>query len=116
MADSTAPIDVAVRFIEAFGRRDLTALADCLADDIVFESPRMQLTGRDQVLAAIGEFTGVVDSVKITGSYGDARSAVVVYEIRTGPFGTIRAADHVSVRDGKITTDTLIFDTAALKA
>ncbi len=47
MADPTTPIEVAVRFIEAFGRRDLTALADCLADDVVSESPRVRLSGRE---------------------------------------------------------------------
>ena len=114
MADSTTPIDVAVRFIEAFGRRDLTVLADCLADDIVFDSPRVRLTGREQVVAGIGEFAGLVEAVTIVGRYGDGQGAVVVYEMVTGPFGTIRAVDHLTVVDGKIITDTLIFDTAAL--
>lgn len=114
MTDSTAPLSVAVRFIEAFGRRDLTALAECLADDVVFESPRVRLVGRDEVVAGIEEFAGLVETVRIEGGYGDAHGAVVVYEMITGPFGTIRAADHLAVVDGKITNDTLIFDTAAL--
>ena len=106
---------MAVRFIEAFGRRDLTVLAGCLADEVVFESPRVRLTGRDEVVAAVGEFAGLVEAVTIAGAYGDGQGAVVVYEMVTGPFGTIRAVDHVIVVDGKITKDTLIFDTAALQ-
>ncbi|MFC7624297.1 nuclear transport factor 2 family protein [Microlunatus sp. GCM10028923] len=114
MADPTAPIEVAVRFIEAFGRRDLTTLTECLADDVVFESPRVRLAGRDQVVAGIAEFAGLVEAVQVTARYGDEHGAVVVYEMLTGPFGTIRAADHLTVVDGRITTDILIFDTAAL--
>jgi hypothetical protein len=35
---STAPVDVAVAFIEAFAAGDMDALAGYLADDVVFES------------------------------------------------------------------------------
>jgi hypothetical protein len=35
----------------------------------------------------------------------------VVYDMRTAPFGTIRAVDHLVVRDGRIVSDNLVFDT-----
>jgi hypothetical protein len=39
-----------------------------------------------------------------------------MYDMHTGPFGTIRAAEHYRLRDGRIFSHELIFDTAPLKA
>jgi len=36
---------------------------------------------------------------------------MIMYEMVMGPFGTLRAAEHLVIRDGKITSDTLVFDT-----
>ncbi len=38
-----------------------------------------------------------------------------MYELATGPFGTLRGAEHLTVRDGKILTDTLTFDTYPIR-
>ncbi|WP_232664908.1 nuclear transport factor 2 family protein [Pseudonocardia sp. TRM90224] len=114
MSGSRQPVDVAVRFIEAFGRGDMETVSACLAQDVVFESPRVSLAGVGPVVAAMAEFAQVVVGVKVVAALGDAEQAVVVYEMATGPFGTIRAVDHVAVRDGRIASDTLVFDTAVL--
>lgn len=44
MADQHTPVEVAVAFVEAFGRGDLAGAADRVAADIVFTSPRVTLT------------------------------------------------------------------------
>jgi hypothetical protein len=36
---------------------------------------------------------------------------MIMYDMATAPFGTIRAVDHVVVRDGRIVSDILVFDT-----
>ncbi|MEJ3654390.1 nuclear transport factor 2 family protein [Actinomycetes bacterium KLBMP 9759] len=114
MNGSSLPVDVAVRFIEAFGRGDMDGVAACLAPEVSFESPRVRLNGAAPVVAAMAEFAQVVTGVQVVAALGDAAQAVVVYEMATGPFGTIRAVDHVAVQDGLITSDTLVFDTAAI--
>ena len=115
MTTDTAPVDVAVSFVEAFGSGDMDILAGFLAEDIVFESPRVRLTGRQQVLAAMSEFAHVVQGVDIVAALGDQEKAMVVYDMKTAPFGTIRAVDYLVVRDGKILSDTLVFDTYELR-
>ena len=114
MTDHTKPVDIARSFIEAFGRGDTTTVARLLAADVVFESPRVTIRGADPVAAAIGEFARAVTGVDIISALGDDERATVVYEMRT-PFGPIRAVDHVVVRDGKITSDLLVFDTYELR-
>ena len=105
------PADLASAFIEAFGRRDMAAVAGYLADDVAFESPRATLTGAEPVVAAMAEFAQVVTGVSIVAVVGDDERAMIMYDIATGPFGTLRAVDHLVVRDGSIVSDTLVFDT-----
>jgi hypothetical protein len=38
-----------------------------------------------------------------------------MYDMKTGPSGTIRAADHFVIQDGKIESDQLVFDTYELR-
>ncbi|PZG44217.1 hypothetical protein C1I98_17440 [Spongiactinospora gelatinilytica] len=109
------PAEIAVEFIEAFGRRDLTTMSDLVAPNIVFESPRGTIEGAPAVLEAIGQFAGAVVDVKILSVLGGAEEAMIMYDMVTGPFGTLRAADHLLVRDGRITTDRLVFDTHELR-
>jgi len=108
------PSEVAVAYLEAFGRQDMTAAARFIADDITFESPRVTLTGAEAYLAAVGEFAKAVTAVDILAALGDGDRAFVLYDMKTGPFGTIRAANYFLVRDGRITSDVLVFDTALL--
>jgi ketosteroid isomerase-like protein len=111
MGEQRTPAEVASAFIEAFGRGDMAAVADLLAADVTFESPRVALTGAAPVLAAMGEFAQVVKGVSIVAAVGDAERAMIMYDMATGPFGTLRAVDHLVVRDGRIVADTLVFDT-----
>jgi hypothetical protein len=111
VSEHRSPAEVASTFVEAFGRGDMAAVADLLADDVAFESPRIALTGAEPVLAAMGEFVQVVMGVTVLAVVGDDERAMVMYDMETGPFGTIRAADHLVVRDGRIVADTLVFDT-----
>lgn len=106
-----SPAGVAVAFVEAFGRGDMAAVAGFLADDVTFESPRVALTGAAPVLEAMRQFAQVVTGVSVLAVVGDDDRAMIMYDMGTGPFGTLRAVDHLVVRDGRITADTLVFDT-----
>ncbi|WP_433329089.1 nuclear transport factor 2 family protein [Spirillospora sp. CA-294931] len=103
--------DVATTFIKAFGAGDMATVAECLAEDVVFESPRVRAEGIDAVTAVIGQFTQVVEGVDVIAALGDAEQAMVIYDMRTGPFGTLRVVDHLVLRDGKIISDVVVFDT-----
>lgn len=105
------PADIAVAFIEAFGRNDMTTLASYLAEDVKFESPMADLSGAGAVTEAIGQFAQTVSAVQIITSVGDHERAVIMYDMETGPFGRLRAAEHLVIRDGKIASDQLVFDT-----
>lgn len=111
MTSSRMPAQLAVAFIDAFAGKDMEAVAALLSDDIVFSSPQVRLSGAEAVLAAIGQFAQVVTGVSNVTVLGDGERAMVMYDMRTGPFGTLKTVDHIVVRDGKIASDTVVFDT-----
>jgi ketosteroid isomerase-like protein len=111
MTDNTAPADLAVAFVEAFARKDMAAVAGFFAPDIVFESPQVRIEGAAAVAEAMGQFAQAIGAIDIIASFGDGERAVIMYDMKTGPFGTLRAADHLVIRDGKIVSDQLVFDT-----
>jgi ketosteroid isomerase-like protein len=108
------PAAVAREFVEAFGRRDMAAVQSLLATDVTFQSPRVRLTGAPAVGAAMGEFAQMVTGVTVLAAMQDGDRACIVYDMDTGPFGTLRAVDLVTVVAGRITEDLLVFDTAPL--
>lgn len=114
LADERPAVAVAVALVEAFGKHDMATVARLLADDVVFESPRVRITGAEAVLEAMGEFARAVTGTTVIDAFGDDERAMVMYDVETGPFGTLRAVDHLVVRDGRITSDVLVFDTGAL--
>lgn len=111
----SAAVAVARDFLDAFAAQNTSRLRELLDADVVFESPRMTLTGATPVAEAIGTFAAAVREVTVLAAYGDDEHAVVMYDLATGPFGPIRAADHFVVRGGKITRDQLVFDTHPLR-
>jgi hypothetical protein len=108
------PKAVALAFLEAFAKHELTAAAAYVADDIEFVSPRVHLHGASDYLAAVGEFAPAVTSLDVIAAMAEGDQVLVMYDMHTGPFGTIRAADHFTVVDERITKDLLVFDTVPL--
>jgi hypothetical protein len=111
MTTDLQPAAIGVEFITAFGRGDMGTLAGLVADDIDFESPRVAIRGRSEYLAAVGGFAQAVTGVDIIASVGDAERCMVMYDMHTVPFGTLRAVDHLVFRDGRIAQHLLVFDT-----
>ncbi len=94
------------------------------ADDVTLEVG--EPLGSEQEFARHQKGPPFADDVERVGG----RAAVVVgrtgldvlasaaneYDMHTGPFGTIRAAERYRFRDGRIVFDQLVFDASALKA
>ena len=53
--------------------------------------------------------------MEILAVVGDDERAMIMYEVTTGPFGTLRAAEDLVISGAKITRDTLVFDAQAVR-
>lgn len=114
-ADRT-PAEIATAYIEAWARSDMDTVARFYADDVVLEASMYPpITGAEAVLKAAGEFAALVTDLNIIAALGDDHQALVFYDMTTAPFGTIRTAEHLTISDGKIKTDTVVLDTHELR-
>lgn len=105
------PVDVASAYIEAWARGDANAVAALLDEDVAFDGPMTTTSGRDDVLAAIMGFAEAVTGVTVLAALGDDGQAMLLYDMATGPFGMMRAAEHLTVAEGRIRASRLVFDT-----
>jgi hypothetical protein len=111
VTQEATPAGLTLEFTKAWSSGDMDAAARLVADDIVFESPMVQLSGREPYLEAVGRFAQLVSEVTVVAVLGDGHRSIIMYDMKTGPFGTLRAAEHFTFEHGKITYDQLVFDT-----
>lgn len=111
MTKGLTPAEIAVMFIDAFGRREMDTLAGLFAQDVVFDSPRVTVRGAGAVLEVVDQFAQVVTGVEIVAALGDDKEAMIMYDMETVPFGVMRAVDRLVIHEGKIVSDALVFDT-----
>jgi hypothetical protein len=110
MQDHTA-VDIATTFVHTLASGDMTMARSYVADDVVFEGPMSGFTDADSYIDAMGQFAEAVTGVSIVATLGDDERAMLMYEMHTAPFGTLRAMEYFVVLDSKIIEDTLVFDT-----
>jgi hypothetical protein len=111
-----SPVEVAIAYTRAWTSHDMTTAASYVADDVVFEGPLSKASGHAAFMDGLTRFAQAVTGSEILGAVGDNERAMVMYELTTGPFGLIRAAEDFVMADGKISRNTLIFDTYELRS
>jgi hypothetical protein len=111
MHEHRTPVDVAIAFTEAWTSHDMTTAAGYVAKDVVFEGPMTQSAGIDAFMDGLSRFAQAVTGLEILTALGTDERAMIMYDLTTGPFGKLRAAEELVISEGKITRDTLVFDT-----
>ena len=91
-----------------------------ISDEMIFIGPRMgRTTGKDAYIEATARFLRVVDSSKVSQMIieGDNASVIARYELLS-PIGNRLSADIaeiMTVRNGKIASSAIFFDTAGFQ-
>jgi SnoaL-like domain len=111
VTEQATPADLTVAFTRAWSSGDMDTVGRLIAEDIAFESPMVQLSGVGPYLEAVGQFAQLVSEVNIIAVMGEKDRSIIMYDMKTGPFGTLRAAEHFVFENGKIKSDQLVFDT-----
>ncbi len=103
-------------YYDAWSTGDMAGAGETLADEVVNPAAFNGYTDAPVTRAAYLEvlstfYKGVTGFDLISELYGDDE-ATLVYDVHTAtPAGTIRSAEHFRLRDGRIHTVVLIFDT-----
>lgn len=111
MTEHATPLAVAIAFTEAWTRHDMTTAAGYLADDVVFDGPFAHLTGATAYIEGLTAFAQGVTGMRIVAALGDDDQSLIMYEVTNSRFGALRCAEHLTVKEGRIETDLLTFDT-----
>lgn len=115
MAEDTA-VRVALAYHQAWTGGDLERAMTYVADDIVCDAPAGRLTGAEAFRGFMAPFARILLAANVIAAYGDDETALLMYDTRTVPVPTAPAAEHLTVRDGRITHMRIIFDRAPFAA
>ncbi|TDV56301.1 nuclear transport factor 2 family protein [Actinophytocola oryzae] len=106
----------ALAYFEAWTNHDLDGAMAYVAEDVVCDAPAGRIEGAAAYRAFMAPFVGTLKNASLIASFGDDRTAVVVYDTETVPVPSAPAAECVTVVAGKITHSRFIFDRAPFDA
>jgi len=103
--------DVCTRYLAAWQKKDIDAIAACVHPDIRFVSPTATVDGREKYLAAAQRFFTIFDKLDLNGAFYGSDAAMFSLDFHcVAPIGDCPTAEFVSFKDGLIHVDQLFFD------
>jgi ketosteroid isomerase-like protein len=106
-------------YLDRFTAGDLDGASELLADDFTFHGPMLEAEGRDAFLQGASGLAPIVRGNRMLRQWEDGEEVCSVYEFSVqtpAGAGSIPMTEWVRVRDGKLVSARLIFDTAQLSA
>lgn len=111
--------DVFRTYLERFTSGDVGGAAELLADEFSFVGPMLQATGKTEFLAGAAGLGPIVRGCEMRRQWVDGDEVCSVYDLNIetpAGAGSIPMAEWSVVRDGKLVSSRLLFDTAAMTA
>ena len=111
--------DVFRTYLERFTSGDVAGASELLAEDLRFEGPILQANSRDEFMAGSAMAAAMARGREIHRQWEDGDSVCSVYDFKVetpAAAGSIPMAEWSVIRDGRIVSSRLIFDTAAMAA
>jgi hypothetical protein len=96
--------------------KDFDAAAKLLAEDVETDLPVNVYAGKQEFVAAISGFGGLVSRVELLSECAKSGEAVLIYDLEMAPLGVLRIAEQYTVIDGEITFIRQVHDTATMRA
>lgn len=106
-------------YLERFTGGDVAGAAELLADEFTFDGPILQAKDKAEFLAGSTAAAAMARGCTIHHQWSDGEDVCSVYdfEIETpAGAGAIPMAEWSVIRDGKLVSSRLLFDTAAMAA
>jgi ketosteroid isomerase-like protein len=106
-------------YLQRFTSGDTAGAAELLTDDFRFHGPFLQSQGRAEFLAGSAQLVPIMRGAEIHRQWEQADELCSLYDFKIetpAGAGSITMAEWNTVRDGKLASARLIFDTAAMAA
>ena len=115
MADQTT-LDVVLAYTEAWAGKDMEGAAAYLAPDVVFDGAGGRSESAEPLLRGLAGFVSrIAPGWRRLAAVAEGEQVMLMYEVSLPSGKPIRLAEHFTVRDGKIRSETLVYDTLALR-
>lgn len=111
--------DVFRSYLERFTAGDVDGAAELLTDDFTFVGPVLQANGKAEFLAGAAGLGPIVRGYEMQRQWVDGDEVCSVYDFKIetpAGAGSIPMAEWSVIRDGKLVSSRLLFDTAAMAA
>lgn len=113
---TTDGLSVARAYHRAWTSGDYDGAAKLLARDLRVEVPIHEYPDGASFARAVALFGQMTVAVRTLSELGADDEAILLYDMDVKGLGTLRVAEHFTVRDGTIVTIRQIHDTAPIRA
>jgi predicted SnoaL-like aldol condensation-catalyzing enzyme len=106
-------------YLDRFTSGDVAGAAELLADDFSFHGPMLQSEGKAAFIEGASGLGPIVRGYKMLRQWGEGDEVCSLYDFNIetpAGAGAITMAEWSTVRDGKLASSRVIFDTAAMAA
>lgn len=111
-----AATTIARRYHDAWAEGRIPDAEALLAPELSVEVPINAYPTKESFTRALEAFAGMVDRVHVISMLGDAREAVLLYDMNVSGMGTLRVAEHFTVENGRIVKLVQVHDTVGIRA
>ncbi|MFI6599145.1 nuclear transport factor 2 family protein [Nonomuraea sp. NPDC050536] len=108
--------DAVRAYHDAWTGKDFAAAAAMLADDLTVEAPVNDYPTPRSFATALESFGSMATRVDLLSAMSAGEEAMLLYDMDVIGLGTLRVAEHFTLRDGKIARIRQIHDTTAVRA
>ena len=106
-------------YLDRFTTGDIDGAVELLSDDFSFHGPMLQSEGKAAFRAGTSGLGPIVRGYEMLRQWGDGEEVCSVYDFKIetpAGAGAITMAEWSTVRQGKLASSRVIFDTAAMAA
>jgi hypothetical protein len=108
--------EVVRAYHDAWTHKDFATARALLASTLVVEVPINSYPTAESFAAALEGFASMVTNIELLAAMSEANEAMLLYDLKADPVGTLRVAEHFTVAAGKIIRIRQVHDTAAVRA
>lgn len=111
-----SPKAVARAYFDCWTERRFDEAAALIAETATFETPINAYPRKADFVAALAGFGALVENTRTLAELAEGEAVIQVYDMDVAGLGTLRIAEHFTIRDGAIVALRQVHDTAALRA
>jgi SnoaL-like domain len=113
---ATSALETVLEYQDAWTNGDFERAATFLATDFRFEGPLAEHSSAESFLAGLKNFAHMLrPGWHKIAAFGDSRSVLLLYDVVFHSGARLRIGDHLTLEDGRIKAETIVYDTGVLQ-